>query len=334
MKRLFVTDLQAGKPANACFLVLFKDRRLTQKQAPYLALVLADRTGRMDARVWENADQFDPLFKPGDFIEVSGQAEDYQGRLQFKVQSLRRVPSHEVEPGDFVRRSEKDSEALFAELLAIASEVRNPYLCRLLESVLKDEVIAGKLKRAPAAKLMHHAYAGGLIEHIVSLCRLSQRVAEHYPELDLDLLLVASVLHDIGKIDELKLEPAIDYSNDGRLLGHIVLELELVNRKMDGIEGFPEGLRRVVQHLVISHHGEREFGSPEVPKFAEAIAFHYLDDLDSKLEAVRSALAELPPAEGWTSWNRALGRQLTGVKRLLETASTAQSQFLLEEKKR
>ncbi|HEY4683243.1 MAG TPA: OB-fold nucleic acid binding domain-containing protein [Candidatus Acidoferrales bacterium] len=334
MKRLFVTDLAAGKPANSCFLVVAKDRRLTQKQSPYLALVLADRTGKINARVWDNADQFDPLFQAGDFIEVSGQAEGYQGRLQLKVQNLRRVASSEVEAGDFVRQSEKDPEALFAELVAILSEVRNPHLRRLLASVLEEREIAEKLKRAPAAKLMHHAYVGGLIEHIVSLCRLSQRVAEHYPELDLDLLLTASLLHDLGKIDELKVEPAIEYSTEGRLLGHIVLELELVNRKIDAIEGFPAALRRVVQHLIVSHHGQREFGSPEVPKFAEAIAFHFLDDLDSKLEAVRSALGELPPGEGWTSWNRALDRQLTDAKRLLGSAAGAQALSLLDEKKR
>jgi 3'-5' exoribonuclease len=326
MKRLFVADLAAGKPANSSFLVISKDRRLTQKQAPYLALILGDRTGKIDARIWDKVEQCDTLFDRGDYVEVTGQAEDYQGRLQLKVQSVRRLARTEVEPGDFVPTTEKDPEALYKELVAIVSDVGNPFLQRLLVSVLDDAKIAERLKRAPAAKLMHHAYAGGLIEHIVSLCRLSQRVAEHYPDLDTDLLITAAVLHDLGKIDELRAEPAIEYTSDGRLLGHIVLELEGINRKMDAIEGFPEGLRRVVQHLIISHHGTREFGSPEVPKFAEAIAFHFLDDLDSKLEAVRSAVRDLPTGESWTGWNRALDRQLTEAKRLLAQSGMPDAQ--------
>ncbi len=168
---------------------------------------------------------------------------------------------------------------------------------------------------------MHHAYLGGLLEHVISLCGLAKRVAAHYPELDLDLLLAAAILHDVGKLDELCYDRAIGYTTEGQLLGHIVMELETVTRAMDAIEGFPANLKTVVQHVLISHHGEYEFGSPKLPMIREAMVFHYLDDLDSKLAAVRAALALESGEEEWSAYSGALGRKFLRLDQFLKSTS-------------
>jgi 3'-5' exoribonuclease len=184
--------------------------------------------------------------------------------------------------------------------------------------MLADPETARCYKRAPAAKVMHHAYLGGLLEHVVSLCGMARRVAAHYRELDVDLLLTACILHDVGKLEELCYERAIGYTTPGQLLGHIVMELETVTRAIDKIEGFPAPLKTVVQHLLISHHGQYEFGSPKLPMIREAMVFHYLDDLDSKLAAVRVALATPSGDDEWSAYSTALGRKFLKLEEFLK----------------
>jgi 3'-5' exoribonuclease len=215
-----------------------------------------------------------------------------------------------VELGDYLPHTAEDVEQLYSRLCAHAGAVRNPWLNRLLASVIEDPAIIPRLKRAPAAKRMHHAFIGGLLEHVVSLCDLCRLVAGHYRDLDVDLLVAGALLHDIGKLDELSYERAITYTVEGHLLGHIILELELVGKKMDAIEGFPAELKTVVKHLLVSHHGEYEFGSPKLPMFAEALVLHFLDDMDSKVAASRAALAGESMEAGWTGYSSALGRKL------------------------
>jgi 3'-5' exoribonuclease len=185
-------------------------------------------------------------------------------------------------------------------------------------SILNDPSVAPRFKKAPAAKVMHHAYLGGLLEHVVGLCGLARQVAAHYqPELDLDLLLTGAILHDVGKLDELCYERAIGYTTHGQLLGHIVMEVETVSKAIDKIDGFPPELKTVVQHLLISHHGEYEFGSPKLPMIREALVFHYLDDLDSKMAAARTALASESGDEEWSSYSGALQRKFLKLDRYL-----------------
>ncbi|MFQ5817788.1 MAG: 3'-5' exoribonuclease YhaM family protein [Terriglobia bacterium] len=317
--KLFVAELaqHENQVITSFFLVHSRETRSTREGKPYLALRLGDQTGVINARVWDESEDIGE-FNAEDFVKVQARVELYRNQPQLKIEKVRRAQPEEINFADYFPRSQKDLDALYAELRTLAARVGNPHLRALLTSVLDDEVIARKLKQAPGAKRLHHAYLGGLLEHIVSLCHLCERVAAHYSMLNLDLLLTGAILHDLGKIDELSYPTAegpeasghpFDYTTPGRLLGHIMLELELLNRKMDALPDFPDELRRLVQHLIVSHHGRLEFGSPVVPQFLEAIVLHYLDDLDSKLEAAQSSLAADPDA-AWSAWNRALERYL------------------------
>ncbi|MFQ5925890.1 MAG: 3'-5' exoribonuclease YhaM family protein [Terriglobia bacterium] len=344
--KLFVADLaqHENQVITSFFLVHSRETRSTREGKPYLALRLGDHTGLIEARVWDESTDIGE-FAAEDFVKVQARVELYRDRPQLKIEKLRRAQPEEITFADYFPRSQKDPEELYAELRARAARVVNPHLRALLTSVLDDEALACKLKQAPGAKRLHHAYLGGLLEHIVSLCHLSERVAAHYPALNLDLLLTGAILHDLGKIDELRYPTAagpearlreqasgrpFDYTTGGRLLGHIVLELEIVNRKMDALPDFPDELRRLVQHLIVSHHGQLEFGSPVVPQVLEAIVLHYLDDLDSKLEAAQSSLAADPEA-AWTAWNRSLARHLYRAQ--VPAAEAAETSDTPDEKK-
>jgi 3'-5' exoribonuclease len=195
--------------------------------------------------------------------------------------------------------------------------VGNPWLRQLLGSVVQDPEIVPRLKRAPAAKVMHHAFYGGLLEHVLSLCNLCRVVLNHYPEADADLLLTGAVLHDVGKLKELSYERSLGYTDEGQLLGHILIEYEFVAKKIDAMDGFPSTLKTLVLHMLASHHGQYEFGSPKLPMFREALMLHYLDDLDSKMAAVRSALDTDQGEGNWTAFSGALERRLLRVDRFL-----------------
>ena len=212
---------------------------------------------------------------------------------------------------------------MWADLLGYANAMQNAWLKKLVLQVVSEPTTAKCYKRAPAAKVMHHAYMGGLLEHVIGLCGLAKLVAGHYPELDGDLLMTVAILHDVGKLEELCYERAIGYTTPGQLLGHIVMELETVTRAIDKIEGFPVALKTVVQHLLISHHGQYEFGSPKLPMIREAMVFHYLDDLDSKMAAVRVALATPSGDDEWSSYSSALGRKFLKLDAFLNSADTA-----------
>jgi 3'-5' exoribonuclease len=230
-----------------------------------------------------------------------------------------------VDLADYFRHTAEDIEQLYGRLRQDAAAIKNPWLNSLVSGVIEDPSISPRLKRAPAAKMMHHAFLGGLLEHIVSLCDLCRLVSQHYPELDLDLLLTGAILHDIGKLDELCYERAIHYTNDGQLLGHIILGLEQVTERMNAIEGFPADCKTLVKHLLISHHGQYEFGSPKLPMFREALVLHYLDDLDSKMGAARAVLGADGGEAGWTAFSSALNRRLLRLEqfRLAPTEKTA-----------
>ena len=323
MKTSFVTDLGTEQNITSFFLVHEKEIRNTREGKAYLRLQLGDRSGTIEARMW---DQFDAAVKDinrDDFVKVQARVEIYRDKPQLSLQQLRLAKPDEIDLADFLPHTKADVGKLYTQLLEYAGSIGKPWLKKLVTSIITEPGIAARYKRAPAAKVMHHAYVGGLLEHVVGLCGLAKQIAAHYPELDVDLLLTAAILHDVGKLDELCYERAIGYTVEGQLLGHIMMEFEMVSKAIDAIEGFPANLKAVVQHMLISHHGQYEFGSPKLPMIREAMAFHYMDDLDSKLAAVRAAMALDTGEPEWSAYSGALGRKFLRLDEFLKSKDAA-----------
>jgi 3'-5' exoribonuclease len=318
MKTPFVTDLGTEQTITTFFLVHEKEIRNTREGKQYLRLELGDRSGTIEARMWDQFEAIAKEFGRDDFVKVQARVEIYRNRPQLSLQQVRRAKPEEVDLADFLPHTKEDAGKLWAQLLEYANSIADPWLQKLVGGILSDPAIAACYKRAPAAKVMHHAYIGGLLEHVVGLCGLAKQAAQHYPELNLDLLLTVAMLHDVGKLEELCYDRAIGYTTEGQLLGHIVMELETVTKAMNAIEGFPPNLKTVVQHLLISHHGQYEFGSPKLPMIREAMVFHYLDDMDSKMAAVRASLATDSGEEEWSTYSPALGRKFLKLDAFLK----------------
>jgi 3'-5' exoribonuclease len=230
----------------------------------------------------------------------------------------------EIDFADYFPSSRRDPEEMWTELRTKVAAIANPHLKALVEALLDDEDVARRYRRAPAAKQIHHAYLGGLLEHVLSLCALARAVAAHYPNIDYDLLLTGVVLHDIGKIYELNYERGFSYSDDGQLLGHITIALGMVADKLRGLPDFPPRLRTLVEHMILSHHGQLEFGSPKVPQFPEALLLHYLDDMDSKMECMRALIENDRQADGsFTAWSAPLERAALKKDRYLNGKAPA-----------
>ena len=311
MKEIFVTDLQENQSITTTFLVKSKEVKSKKTGEHYLALTLGDKSGDLDAKMWDQVEEVEQSFDRDDFVKVKGLVQIYRNRPQLTIHKLRRCQDEEVDFADYFPKTTKDVEIMFEELLGIVDGIENSHLRELLMGLLLDEELSAKFKQAPAAKSLHHAWLGGLLEHTLSLCKLSRMVTQHYLDLDQDLLLTGAVLHDIGKTRELSYTRSFAYTNEGQLLGHMILELDLVNEKISQIDGFPRDLKILIQHLIISHHGEYEFGSPKMPMFPEALVLHCLDNLDSKLEAMKFILRTDPNVEGdWTGYNQMFGRPL------------------------
>jgi len=319
MKSPYACDLPLNQPVTATFLVHSKEVRQKKSGEPYLSLVLGDKSGDLDAKMWENVAETMDTFGRDDFVRVKGLLNIYQNRPQFTVHKVQRVSESEVDPADFFPVSARDPEEMFEELRGVVAGIGNPHLRALLEALFGDEEIARRYRKAPAAKSVHHAYLGGLLEHVLSLCALCRFAGSHYKGLDLDLLLTGALLHDIGKVYELDYQRSISYTTDGQLLGHILMGVRMVEEKLRGLPEFPPKLRVLIEHMILSHHGELEFGSPKQPLFAEAVLLHHLDNLDAKMECARSLTEKDRLVEGeWTSYCAPLDRSLLKKSRYLE----------------
>jgi 3'-5' exoribonuclease len=310
MKSHFVSDLQDGQAVTTLFLVCEKGIRTSARGKSWLELSLRDRTGSIPGKMWDNFEAIAKTFECDDVVVIRGRVKLYNGQKEVTLEQIIPAEERDYDLGDFLAHTKYDVEKLYADLRASIAAMTNTFLKRLLESVVDDPAIAPRLKRAPAAMMMHHAFVGGLLEHIVSLIGLGRGVTAQYPELDADLLLAGIVLHDIGKIDELSYERGVQYTTQGRLLGHITIGAGLVRDKIKSIPGFPAELAVLVEHLILSHHGSLEFGSPTLPQTREAIALHFLDDMDSKMAAMRTTLASESGNEEWTERNPALRRAI------------------------
>ena len=291
----------------------------TRNQKYFIQMSLRDRTAAIRAVRWEATEELYRSFTVDDFVRVDGRVEEFQQSPQLIVDAIEKVPAEGVDFGDFLPTTPKDIGELTAALREAVQSVRRPPLRALLESLLDDPEVFSALTRCPAGKSLHHAYIGGLLEHIVSLIGLGRLVASSYPTLDADLLVAAAVLHDIGKIRELSYKRNFSYTSEGQLLGHLALGIELVREKASAIADFPEKLLLEILHIIASHHGVPEYGALKVPMTREAIVFHYLDNLDAKMstfdtveQEIEQLGADPAPGDGgrWSDYRPFLGRKL------------------------
>jgi 3'-5' exoribonuclease len=315
----FVSDLKANQVITTTFLVHGKDVRQKKSGEPYLSLLLGDRTGDVDAKMWDNVAEVMETFERDDFVKVKGLLQVFQNRLQLTVHKMARVLDADVNFADYFPASERDPAEMFAELRCIIAGINNPHLRGLLETFMSDEPLALMYRQAPAAKQVHHAFLGGLIEHVLSLCNLARMLATHYKYVDIDLLLTGVILHDVGKVAELTYDRSFGYSTEGQLVGHIGIGLRFLHEKLQRLPDFPPKLRVLLEHMILSHHGELEYGSPKLPQFPEALLLHHLDNLDSKMECMRALVAKDRLVEGcWTAYNPSLERSVLKKEKYLE----------------
>jgi 3'-5' exoribonuclease len=319
VKSPYISELEPNQVIHGTFLVQHKDIRQKKSGDPYLSLLLADRTGELDAKMLDNAAEVLDAFERDDFVKVKGLYQIFQNRAQLIVHKIAPVAESEVDFADYFPASTRDRDEMFGELQGWIASIANPHLHALLDAIFADPEIALAYRTAPAAKSVHHAWLGGLIEHVLSLCHLAKFTAAHYKDIDLDLLLTGAILHDIGKIRELNYARGFSYSTEGQLLGHIVIGLRIVDEKLRLVPDFPAPLRDLLIHMVLSHHGELEYGSPKVPMFAEAMLLHHLDNLDSKMECMRGLVERDRLVEGvWTGYSSALDRSILKKRRFLD----------------
>ena len=311
--RRFINELRAGERIeDEVFLIRSKDLRTTTQGGLYIHAVLMDKSGQLVARAWQATEEMFLTMPEGGFLRFKGRAENYKGNLQFIIDAMRPVEAGSFDYADFLPVTKHDVSQMWKRMTEILRGIRHPELAALVKEFVADEALMERFRKAPAAASMHHAYIGGLLEHTLALLEVALLVIPRYPKLSLDLVLAGMFLHDIGKATELSYETAIGYTDDGQLLGHITQAVLWIDKKCDAVAAttgkpFPDKLRCILQHIVLSHHGKHEFVSPKLPAVPEAVAIHYLDNLDAK---VHMFLAEIEndrdPASHWTNFNKAL----------------------------
>ena len=309
--KTFVKDVQDKENVHSVFLVKDKALLSGKNGKSYISMFLCDRTGALDSRVWDNVDTLNQVFQSGDLIRAKGQVQIFQNRKQLVIHRLEKIASDGVQMSDFISTSTKSPEEMFQRLMQIATEMTDSNLRQLTLDTLGDPEIRSRLLAAPAAKTIHHAYYGGLLEHILSICGIMKLLAQHYAdhELRVDLLIFGAIFHDIGKIWELEIDSGISYTDKGKLLGHMMMAVELVEKKTQRILGFPEELKDLCKHIILSHHGKVEYGSPKVPMFLEAFIVAAIDDLDSKINTIRKFVeSERESGDRWSKYNQLFER--------------------------
>jgi 3'-5' exoribonuclease len=323
MKPFYVNDAAKylDQLVTSLFVVQSKQVRTKKNGEPYLALTLADRTGTMEAKLWHHVEIAMSLFEASDFVLIQGRVSKYNERHELTIEKLRRATADEIEPADFLPKTETDIGELWRDLTHFIDCVQDSAIRALLTGLLTDPEISSRLKLAPAAKVMHHAYLGGLLEHIVSLCKLCDLVSQAYPWLNRDLLIAGAILHDIGKIYELGYSISLDYTDEGRLLGHMSIGLDLLRSKLAGLPEVTSETAVQLEHIVLSHHGTKELGSPIEPSTPEAIVFSHLDNLDAKAHAVRLAIKNSSGEGAWTDFVPSLRRAVRKTKTKLSGRS-------------
>ena len=320
MKQFFICDcsVQENKIITSSFVVVSKQVKPKKTGDPYLALTLGDRTGQIEAKMWDNVEDALDAFEQDDFLKIKGLINKYKNRFQLTIHKLRRLGESEIDYSDYLPKTTKNIDELWQTLTDFVASFQNQHLKRLIQGFMADPEIAQAYRNAPAAKTLHHAYIGGLLDHVVSLFRSCDLICRNYPQVNRDLVLAGAFLHDIGKIHELTYNRSFSYTTRGQLLGHMIIELEMLQAKLSLVPDFPAALKTLLEHLIISHHGQYEFGSPKLPMFPEAFLLHYMDDLDSKMESMRALFEREGEQENpWTGYSPSLGRPLLNTEKFL-----------------
>ncbi len=316
MSRRFVNQLANGDSVDEVFLVADKQLRANRQGNLYLHLELRDRSGSVGARLWNANEGLARTFDPGDFLHARGKIQLFQGALQVILSHIETVDPAGVSPEDFLPQASQNVAKLTARLRELLRTIANPHLRALVDCFLIDDEFLRKFTAAPAGIRNHHAYQAGLLDHVVTLLTIADRIVDLYPDVDRDLLMTGIFLHDIGKVDELSYDRAFGYTDEGQLVGHLVMGVEMLRDKVERArdltgEPFPAELLLRLKHMILSHHGSLEFGSPKVPMTPEAVALHHLDNLDAKLHAVTREIRDDPCKEAsWTPFQQALGRRI------------------------
>jgi 3'-5' exoribonuclease len=302
-RHVWVEKIKTDTRVSGCYRVKNKKLSTTRNGNPFLNLTLADKTGDLPAKIWNRAEAFSDLFREGDVVEIAGQTATYQGQVQLTVSELHPC-SEAPDPGLFMETSPFDIPGMMRSLRTLLNQVEDIYLKGLIDRFWLDRSFMDLFKKAPAAKNFHHGYLGGLLEHTLSVCRLAAQAADHYPSLNKDLLVTAAFLHDVGKTREFSWGMNIDYTDEGRLVGHLVLGVAMLDEKLGSLKDFPDEQAIRLRHLILSHHGQYDFGSPKEPKMLEAFALHLLDDLDAKMNGLARFMQRDRREGPWTDFNR------------------------------
>jgi 3'-5' exoribonuclease len=307
VKKRFLEELSEGELVQDVFLVKQSLLKTSRSGSLYMDLKLADKSGTVNAKLWDASRQLHESFGADDFIMVRANVESYMGRPQLVISHVKKAEEEKIDLADFLPASERDTEEMRGELQELIGEVKDPSLNALLKAFFEDKDFARSFAQCPAAVSLHHAFLGGLLEHTLGVARMALDTAERYPLLDRDMLLAGALLHDLGKVEEIEHARAFKYSDRGSLIGHLVMGAAEIEKRAAKIKDFPQETLTQLQHLILSHHGQYEFGSPKLPMTAEAMALHYLDNLDAKMQAFREA----QPVDGsWTEWSRMFERRL------------------------
>lgn len=303
----FIETLREGERINDVYLCKYKQSAVTKNGKPYENVILQDKTGTIDAKIWEpnsmGIDDFDMM----DYVAVVGDVSSFQGALQVSIKRVRKVREGEYDPSNYLPVSEYDIEDMYKQLLTFVNGIKNPYLSKVAKHFFVDDTeFVKQFKFSSAAKSVHHGFVGGLLEHTLSVLKLCQFYVKQYPILNEDLLYTAALCHDIGKVYELSAFPLNDYTDDGQLLGHIVMGCEMVGEQIRAIDGFPKKLGNELKHCILAHHGELEFGSPKKPALVEAVALNFADNTDAKMETMKEIFKAAGDNNEWLGFNRLL----------------------------
>ncbi|MCF6179908.1 MAG: HD domain-containing protein [Geopsychrobacter sp.] len=334
MKEMYVDQIGERDPVDTIFLVRERTQAMARNGKPYMTLKLMDRTGEIEARVWDRVDELARLFDKNDFVRISGRGNLYMGKMQLVVQQLTKVGEEDIDLADFLPVSKRPLAEMRAELDQLLASMTDGPFKKLLYAFFDDAEFFKLYSRAPAAKGMHHVFIGGLLEHSLAVAALASDVAQRYQQVDRDLLISGALMHDIGKTAELSYERSFDYTDEGKLIGHIVMGVEMIEERSRTIVDFPRQQAMLLKHLLLSHHGQYEYGSPKRPKMLEAVILNFIDDLDSKINGIQTHIDKEPDRTGdWTGYHRLYDRYFyapQGQQESVASSEPAEIQSVVE----